>query len=62
MYLAWTVGYLGAALVAGTAWPLLLLPVVLVATHVVVLREERTLERSLGAGYRSYKSSVRRYL
>jgi len=27
MYVAWTVGYVGVALVAGTAWPLLLLPV-----------------------------------
>jgi protein-S-isoprenylcysteine O-methyltransferase Ste14 len=62
MYVAWTLGYVGAALVAGTAWPLLLLPVVLVVTHVVVLREERSLERRLGAAYRTYKTSVRRYL
>jgi protein-S-isoprenylcysteine O-methyltransferase Ste14 len=52
----------GVALVAGTAWPLLLLPVVLVVTQVVVLREERSLERRFGDGYRSYKASVRRYL
>jgi hypothetical protein len=26
MYVAWTAGYVGAALVAGTAWPLVLLP------------------------------------
>jgi len=62
MYLAWTVGYVGVALAAGTAWPLLLLPAVLVATQVVVLREERSLERRFGAAYRSYKASVRRYL
>jgi protein-S-isoprenylcysteine O-methyltransferase Ste14 len=62
MYLAWTAGYLGVALVARTAWPLLLLPVVLVATHVAVLREERSLERRFGAAYGSYKTSVRRYL
>jgi protein-S-isoprenylcysteine O-methyltransferase Ste14 len=62
MYVAWTVGYVGAALVAGTAWPLLLLPVVLGVTQVVVLREERSLERRFGAAYRSYKTSVRRYL
>jgi len=62
MYVAWTVGYVGAALVAGTAWPLLLLPVVLVVTQVVVLREERSLERRFGAAYRSYKTSVRRYV
>jgi protein-S-isoprenylcysteine O-methyltransferase Ste14 len=62
MYVAWTAGYMGVALVAGTAWPLLLLPVVLVATQVMVLREERSLERRFGDAYRSYKASVRRYL
>ena len=62
MYLAWTAGYLGIALIAGTAWPLLLLPAVLVATQVAVLREERSLERRFGAAYRTYKTSVRRYL
>ena len=62
MYVAWTVGYVGAALVAGTAWPLLLLPVVLMVTQVAVLREERSLERRFGVAYRNYKASVRRYL
>ena len=62
MYLAWTVGYVGVALVAGTAWPLMLLPVVLAVTQVVVMREERSLERRFGDAYRSYKTSVRRYL
>jgi protein-S-isoprenylcysteine O-methyltransferase Ste14 len=62
MYVAWTVGYLGVAAVAGTAWPLLFLPVVLLVTHVVVLREERALERHFGTAYRSYTTSVRRYL
>jgi protein-S-isoprenylcysteine O-methyltransferase Ste14 len=62
MYLAWTAGYVGIALVAGAAWPLLLLPVVLVLTHAAVMREERSLERSFGAAYRNYRASVRRYL
>jgi protein-S-isoprenylcysteine O-methyltransferase Ste14 len=62
MYVAWTLGYLGVALVAGLAWPLLLLPVVLAATQVVVGREERSLERRFGDAYRSYRASVRRYL
>jgi protein-S-isoprenylcysteine O-methyltransferase Ste14 len=48
--------------VAGTAWPLLLLPVVLAVTQVVVMREERSLERRFGDAYRTYTASVRRYL
>ena len=62
MYVAWTLGYVGVTLIASTAWPLLLLPLVLVVTHVVVLREERSVERRFGDAYRSYKTSVRRYL
>jgi protein-S-isoprenylcysteine O-methyltransferase Ste14 len=62
MYVAWTAGYVGVTLVAGTAWPLLLLPIVLAATQVVVTREERSLERRFGDVYRRYKASVRRYL
>jgi protein-S-isoprenylcysteine O-methyltransferase Ste14 len=62
MYVAWTLAYVGITNIAGTAWPLLLLPVVLVVTQVVVLREERSLERRFGDPYRNYKTSVRRYL
>jgi protein-S-isoprenylcysteine O-methyltransferase Ste14 len=62
MYVASALVYLGIALVAGSAWPLVLLPAVLLATHVVVLREERVLDARFGAAYRSYKGSVRRYL
>jgi protein-S-isoprenylcysteine O-methyltransferase Ste14 len=51
----------GIALVANAAWPLLL-PGVLLATHLVVVREERFLEGRFGAVYRSYRTSVRRYL
>ena len=62
MYLAAAVVYVGIALVANAAWPLPLLPGVLLVTHVVVVREERFLEGRFAAGYRSYKTSVRRYL
>jgi protein-S-isoprenylcysteine O-methyltransferase Ste14 len=58
----WAVVYVGIALVANATWPLLLLLGVLLTTHVVVAREERFLEGRLGAAYRSYKTSVRRYL
>jgi protein-S-isoprenylcysteine O-methyltransferase Ste14 len=62
MYVAATAVYAGIALVADAAWPLLLLPAVLLATHLVVVGEERSLEARFGAGYRSYKVSVRRYV
>lgn len=62
MYVASTLVYVGIALVIGAAWPLLLLPAVLLATHVVVVREERSLEGRFGSAYRSYKTAVRRYL
>jgi hypothetical protein len=46
MYVASTLVYVGIALVANAAWSLLLLlPVVLLATHVVVLADERSLGR-----------------
>jgi protein-S-isoprenylcysteine O-methyltransferase Ste14 len=62
MYVASAVVYVGIALVANAAWPLLLLPGVLLATHLVVVGEERFLEGRFGPVYRSYKSSIRRYL
>lgn len=62
MYIASTLVYVGIALGANAAWPLLLLPVVLLLTHVVILREERWLQRQFGTAYQRYKSSVRRYL
>jgi len=45
MYVGWTVLYVGIALVLNTAWPLVLLPVVIMLTHRSVLREERRLSR-----------------
>jgi protein-S-isoprenylcysteine O-methyltransferase Ste14 len=62
MYVASAAVYVGIALVAGAAWPLLLLPGALLATHVVVVREERSLQARFGPAYRSYRRSVRRYL
>jgi protein-S-isoprenylcysteine O-methyltransferase Ste14 len=62
MYIAAAVVHVGIALVANALWPLLLPPGVVLATHVVIVREERFLEGRVGATYRSYKTSVRRYL
>lgn len=62
MYVASTFVYVGIALVIRAAWPLLLLPAVVLATHVAVVREERSLERRFGTAYRAYRTAVRRYL
>ena len=61
MYLAWTLMYIGIALVVDTAWPLIALPVVLVWTHLTVLREERLLRQRFGAEFERYRSRVSRY-
>lgn len=63
VYLADTLLYIGVALFMNTAWPLLLLPLVLLIVHRgVILREERYLEQRFGDEYISYKSRVRRWI
>lgn len=63
IYLADTLTYLGAALLCGSAWPLLLLPLALaVVQKGVIAREEVYLERKFGEEYRQYKARVRRWL
>lgn len=63
IYLADTLLYLGAALVYGSGWPLLLLPLALVVVQQgVIAREERYLEGKFGADYLAYKNRVRRWL
>lgn len=63
MYVAWSAIYVGLSFVFDTAWPVVLLPPVLVVMHYVgVLREERHLEGRFGDEFRSYRARVRRYL
>jgi protein-S-isoprenylcysteine O-methyltransferase Ste14 len=62
MYLAWTLAQVGAGPLFGSQWPLRLLPGVLAATHLSVIREERRLEERFGASYRDYAKRVPRYL
>lgn len=62
MYVAWTALYVGIAFIVNTVWLFLLLPFVMVATHIIVRREERSLESKFGDDYREYKNEVRRYL
>lgn len=63
IYLADTLVYLGAVLLCGSGWPLLLLPLALVVVQKgVIAREEAYLARKFGAEYLSYKARVRRWL
>lgn len=63
MYVGLTLTYVGLALLIDTAWPLFVLPLVLVLLVVVVVRrEERYLERAFGEAYRSYRHRVRRWV
>lgn len=63
MYLGLTVAYLGAACVLNSAWVIVLLPLVLIALYVLVVRrEERYLYAAFGDAYKSYRRRVRRWI
>jgi protein-S-isoprenylcysteine O-methyltransferase Ste14 len=62
MYVAWTLVYLGAALVANTKWPLMLMPLLAAITHREALREEARLLDAFGPDYEEYQARVRRYI
>jgi protein-S-isoprenylcysteine O-methyltransferase Ste14 len=62
MYVGWTVAYVGIGLASASVWLLLLLPVVLLVTHVGVRREESVLRERFGPSYDAYKTSIRRYV
>jgi protein-S-isoprenylcysteine O-methyltransferase Ste14 len=63
MYVNLALLYLGVTLWANALWPLLLLPVALVAMQrFVIAREERYLEARFGDAYRSYRARVRPWL
>ncbi|HEU5328865.1 MAG TPA: isoprenylcysteine carboxylmethyltransferase family protein [Thermomicrobiales bacterium] len=55
--------YLGAAALANSRWPVIVLPALLqVVQRGVIEREERYLEQRFGDEYRRYQASVRRWL
>lgn len=63
MYTGLAVAYLGGALLAGTWWPLLALPLVLwTVRRLVIDPEERYLAAAFGADYASYRAGTRRWL
>ena len=63
MYLGLTIAYVGLAAVLDTAWPLILLPLVLWGLiSTVIVKEEQYLEQRFGDEYRAYKQRVRRWI
>lgn len=63
MYLGLTWAYVGLSVVMNWAWPLVLLPVVLILlTTLVIRREEAYLRAAFGADYDDYCRRVRRWL
>ena len=63
MYVGMTLGYVGASLLFNTAWPMILLPLVLWAmVQLVITREEAFLSATFGNEYDDYRRRVRRWL
>jgi protein-S-isoprenylcysteine O-methyltransferase Ste14 len=63
MYLGLTAAYVGLSLVTNFAWPLVVLPAVLVTIrYAVIAREERYLRAAFGDAYRDYQQRVRRWI
>ncbi len=63
MYVGFSAIYVGLSLLMSMAWPLLLLPMVLLSLYALVIRrEERYLGQAFGAEYAAYRARVRRWL
>jgi protein-S-isoprenylcysteine O-methyltransferase Ste14 len=63
MYTGLGIAYLGAALLFGSWWPVVLWPLVMLAVDRLVIRqEERYLSRRFGEAYGDYRERVRRWL
>ena len=63
MYTGMSIMYLGGALVLNWGWALILLPVVMLATYLLVMkREEKYLMSAFPDEYGDYKKRVRRWL
>jgi protein-S-isoprenylcysteine O-methyltransferase Ste14 len=63
MYTGLTIQYLGGSALLDSAWPIIVLPIVLlVLVQTVISREEMYLRDAFGAEYTAYVASVRRWL
>jgi protein-S-isoprenylcysteine O-methyltransferase Ste14 len=63
MYTGLALAYIGAALLLGSWWPIVLWPLVMLAVDRLVIRpEERYLTQRFGQAYADYRARVRRWL
>jgi protein-S-isoprenylcysteine O-methyltransferase Ste14 len=63
MYTGLTIAYLGGSALLDSAWPVIVLPaVILILVETVISREEMYLTDTFGAEYTGYAASVRRWL
>jgi protein-S-isoprenylcysteine O-methyltransferase Ste14 len=63
MYTGLTIVYLGATLLSGTWWPLVTLPLALLAVYCLVISpEEHYLAARFGSLYTNYQARTRRWL
>ncbi|MGI8402325.1 MAG: methyltransferase family protein [Gemmatimonadaceae bacterium] len=63
MYTGLTIAYLGGSALVDSAWPIIVLPIVLlILVKTVISREEMYLTDAFGAEYSGYAASVRRWL
>ncbi len=63
MYVGFSAIYVGLSLLMSMAWPLLLLPLVLLSLYALVIRrEEHYLGHAFSDEYAAYRSRVRRWL
>jgi protein-S-isoprenylcysteine O-methyltransferase Ste14 len=63
MYVSFSAIYIGLSLLMSRAWPLVLLPLVLLALYALVIRrEEHYLAHAFADEYAAYRSRVRRWV
>ncbi len=63
IYLGFTAIYVGVAVLLNIAWPIILLPVVLITLTITAIeREERHLQETFGDAYSDYCRRVRRWI
>jgi protein-S-isoprenylcysteine O-methyltransferase Ste14 len=62
-YVGYVAMYFGAAILANTLWPLVILPAVIaLLVLLVITREERYLEGVFGSEYADYRARVKRWI